>query len=99
MRSMWLSADMTRNAITASSVQRALWHGECRWILARVVPVVEERKGDPRLALLRVPLALERLGDLAEDRRGVDRRRHRVLLAVRDPLHRPPQGLPRARLR
>src|SRR5207245_11616121 len=50
------------------------------------------------LAARRVPLGPERLGDLAEDGGVVDRRRRRVLLAVRDPFHRAAQDLARARL-
>src|SRR5205823_9918468 len=49
--------------------------------------------------LARVPPLLECLGDLAEGRRIVDRCGQRVVLTVGDPLHRPAQDLPRARLR
>src|SRR5205823_11000121 len=51
------------------------------------------------LRLARVPPLLKRLGDLAEGRRIVDRCGQRVVLTVGDPLHRPAQDLPRARLR
>ena len=45
------------------------------------------------------PLALRRAADLVEDRRIVDRRRHRPGLAVGDLLHRAAQNLAGARLR
>src|SRR5579862_4742592 len=46
-----------------------------------------------------IPRALEALGDLAEDRRVVDRRRHAIVLAVGDRPHRAAQDLARPCLR